>query len=67
MRTGTKLFYENSRQYFTNLFEDSLLLFDTRKKAIVLNIYSGNVILAIDKKYGTYNGRTFALAVTGQG
>lgn len=56
MRTGKKLFYENSRQYFANLFEDSLLLFDTRKEAVVLNIYSGDVILAVGKKYGAYNG-----------
>ena len=56
MKSGTKLFYKDSRQQLSALFEDSLLLFDTRKKAIVLNVFSGNVVLEIDKKAGAYNG-----------
>ena len=41
---------------FSHQVKDSLLFFDTYKKAIVLNIYSGKKLLDIDKKTGVYNG-----------
>ncbi len=56
IKSGSKLFYKDSRQYLLNLFKDSLLLFDTKERATVLNVFSGNVVLEVEKKYGAYNG-----------
>ncbi len=56
MSDGTKMFYKNSRVFFERLFGDSLLLFDTKKRAVVVNIFSGNIVLDIEKQYGAYNG-----------
>lgn len=55
-KSGSRLFYKDSRQHLSGLFTDSLLLFDAKEKAIVLNIFSGDVVLETDKTYGAYNG-----------
>ena len=54
--SGNKVFYKDGRAYFQKLTKDSLLLFDAKKKASVLNIHTGQVEMEIPKQSSAYNG-----------